>query len=106
MTKKGWRSDRRTKPVSIDFDPALYEAIQRAQAEGQNFGGKVRELCREALRATGVDIPPPIPAKRGPKPGKRQRQPSGPTNRGGRREGAGRPPKVAVPTEPSAAGNI
>lgn len=57
------------KAFPLRLDPALYAAIERsAAADLRSINGQVEYLLREALRARGIKLEPPQPARRGRPP--------------------------------------
>lgn len=57
------------KAFPLRLDPALYAAIERsAAADLRSVNGQVEYLLREALRARGIKLEPPQPARRGRPP--------------------------------------
>ena len=56
--------ERKAYPLRVD--PALWAAVERcAAAELRSVNAEVEYLLREALKARGVKLEPPRPAKRG-----------------------------------------
>jgi len=54
------------KAFALRLDPALYAAIERmAAAELRSANAEIEVLLREALARRGVQVKPPVPAKRG-----------------------------------------
>jgi hypothetical protein len=59
--------ERKAYPLRID--PALWAAVERcATADLRSFNAEVECLLREALKARGVKLDAPKPAKRGRPP--------------------------------------
>ncbi|AQA00181.1 hypothetical protein BWQ93_18205 [Sphingopyxis sp. QXT-31] len=57
------------KAFALRLDPALYAAVERiAAAELRSANAEIEVLLREALARRGVNIKPPVPAKRGRPP--------------------------------------
>ena len=59
--------ERKAYPLRVD--PALWAAVERcATADLRSFNAEVECLLREALKARGVKLDAPKPAKRGRPP--------------------------------------
>jgi len=68
-TRKGWRGDRATKPLSIDLDRALFTAVKVVAAkDGVTVGQACRDLLRDGLALNGIDAGPPPLVRRGRPP--------------------------------------
>lgn len=69
---KGWRADRRSKPLTIDLDPPLYEALSLSAAkEDRSIGRQIRHILRDWFKQKGIEIPLPLPVPLG-RPSKAQ----------------------------------
>ena len=56
--------DRKAYPLRVD--PGLWAAVERcAAADLRSVNSQVECLLREALKARGVKLDPPVPVKRG-----------------------------------------
>ena len=54
------------KAFALRLDPALYEAVERAAASDlRSVNAELECLVREALGRRGVNLDPPVAAKRG-----------------------------------------
>ncbi len=59
--------ERKAYPLRVD--PALWMAVERAAAaELRSVNAQVECLLREALRARGIKLDAPVPARRGRPP--------------------------------------
>jgi hypothetical protein len=59
--------ERKAYPLRVD--PALWAAVERAAASDlRSVNAQVECLLREALRARGIKLDAPIPARRGRPP--------------------------------------
>ena len=60
-------AERKAFPLRVD--PALWAAVERcATANLRSANAEVECLLREALKARGVKLQPPVPVKRGRPP--------------------------------------
>ena len=60
-------AERKAFPLRVD--PALWAAVERcATANLRSANAEVECLLREALKARGVKLQPPVPIKRGRPP--------------------------------------